>query len=741
MAFSIILCIILLLATVFFVTTFMTRAQQQTARFLYDTEGALTLAESAAHELVWALRTLTHPGEARPDLQALYDQLLDVPAGRETTALDLHPGPVVEQLLAAMGAVSPLGVTVRAFLGGFRPLAVPPRALGLVPDPREKEGLLRLEITARCGEATRVLNVLHRVKTVRITHPVLSRFSLFIKEAPTTGDWTRQMNPLHQDEQSLQADPDAFFLAGGREPASPVILAHGGSLDLAPGGAYDFPRQWEEIKTLAAANAPVFLGGKWRAGLAEGDDRSRGSERFLVRLAKYDLLPDIEEMSQEATRHTLLSIPPRSNIHAAWLQTFGLNDDWRMGGRRVPLEQSQAYRFYKHPDPEHPTPIDQMKGSFAFRLFGSLDRFSPTLVLGDVERFYQRFVTIDCDFRGFRFNAVTLPFLDEEWFSRLKAPARLDRFGLDQTTTNTLQGVAAVFGLRPGSDDDLGFAWEYYRDRFRCLLLPEHVMRGLDFLLTNRETGRRGQPVTKNNGTCPVPKNGEAFAALPWRHLELPPPPGSGKEPEKPLLGRQVTLRDAQRAVLFQGDLNDVDGLHDMTVRGAMRFPTTAAFLERCRLPATRPGTLHLALPGPVIVDPGAGNALRFTQPVRIERGGVLLVMGDVVLKAPIQVVPGETLTIVARGRTIIATTQPIEASLIAMGGLTKDPAVPGFGIVGPVAASRVDFAAIVAGGGPKSIAYAPAFDELQRRPEEPHFPRRFVVSDEFRQYFGKAGR
>ncbi len=739
MALSVIVCIILVVAAFFLVSSFLTRTQQQTARYYFDTENALNLAESTAQELVWALRTLTHPGSDRPDLQALFDQLLGVPAGREAAVLDLRPGPAIEPLLADLGSISPLRITAQAFLSGFKPLALPPAALGLRPDPREKEGLLKLQITVHCGEAIRVLNVLHRVKVMRITHPVLSRFTLFVKEAPTTGAWTATMNPLHQDDQSLNADPDAYFLADHRQPASPIVLDHGRTIDLAPGGSFDFAGNAEAGKAIAADNAPVFFGGKWRVGLAEGNDRSATSERFLVRLAKYDLMEDIQEMSLEATKRTLLNPPPRSSIHAAWLQTFGVNDDWRMGGAPIPLEQTQAYQFYKHPDPEHPTRIDQMKGSFAFRLFGTLDRFSPTLVLGDVERYYQRLVSIDCDFRGFRFLAVTLPFLDEEWFSRLKAPASLDRFGLDPLTITTLQGVATVFGIRPGHDDDLGFAWEYYRDRFRCMLLPEHVLRGLDFVFTNRETGQRGRPVTQNNGTSPMPANGEVYSRLPWRQLDLPPPPASGRGVERPFLGRQVTVRHREGEPLFQGDLNDVDGLHDMIVRGARRFATTEAFLERCRLPSLRPGVCRLALPGAVIVTPAPGPALRFPGPVRVERGGVLVVMGDVLLNAPIETAPGELLTIVASGKVTIATAGPLAVSLIAAGGLTKDPALPGFSIDGPVAAARLDFAPLVAGAGPKRIAYAPIFDERRPRPDEPHFPRRLVLSDEFRQFFSKA--
>ena len=138
---------------------------------------------------------------------------------------------------------------------------------------------------------------------------------------------------------------------------------------------------------------------------------------------------------------------------------FGMNNDWLMDTRAIPLENTQGFQFYRHHQDN--TPILDMKGSSALRLFGSYNEFSPTMVLGDVERYYQRLVTMDCVFKNRLFNAVTMPFLDHTNFQRLRYPKQLS-----------------------------------------YTLISEHFMRGLDFVLTNRETGAVGTDITRNNAFC-----------------------------------------------------------------------------------------------------------------------------------------------------------------------------------------------------------------------------------------------
>ncbi|MBU1107843.1 MAG: hypothetical protein KKB51_14310 [Candidatus Riflebacteria bacterium] len=735
MALPVILVVMLVVAIFFITAAFMTRNQQHLASFYLDSENAMNLAESAAQETICALRTLVFPDSNRPGLKKLFEQLLDVEAGKEQNKISLEPGPEIIKFMTdnEIAGTSPLSVKITAYLSQFNAISMPDSAVGIVEDPKEKEGLIKIEVRVEYGKAVKALNIIHKVKVARIVHPVLSRFSLFLKNAPAGSGWLDQINPLHQDSASLQSDPHAYFQKNNRRLAAPIILNHGKTVDLAPDGSYDFVSSKPQIEKLVSENAPVFLGGKWRLGMAEGTPQSQFSERFLVRLASYDIMESVEAFDRKARQTGNLSPYPRASIQAAYVQMFGMNNDWLMDTRAIPLENTQGFQFYRHYQDN--TPILDMKGSSALRLFGSYKEFSPTMVLGDVERYYQRLVTMDCVFKNRLFNAVTMPFLDHTNFQRLRYPNQLGLYFRDSRTLNTLQGVSAVMGIRMGNDDDVALAWEFYPKQLSCTLISEHFMRGLDFILTNRETGAVGVDITKNNGTTPMPANGEIFSMLSSQALETSKV--GATEPETPLKGREVTVKDKNGNLLFKGDLMGLDGYNDVLVRTAFKFNSKMELFEKC---AWKKGSIfHLALPGNVILGGDSNSEIIFDEPVEIDRGGMIVVPGSVIIKAPIRSLNGETLTIVARDQIVIATSQPIEASLIAMKKISKDFSVDGFAIKGPVTSGELDLQNLVTGGNSKSISYSENFNELNFSLGDQRFPRRLSLSDEFRQYYGKA--
>ncbi|PKL50275.1 MAG: hypothetical protein CVV42_03200 [Candidatus Riflebacteria bacterium HGW-Riflebacteria-2] len=733
MALPVILVVMLIVAIFFVTASFMTRNQQHLAGYYLDSENAMNLAESAAQEVLQALRTGNGQISGRPGLKKLFEQLLNVDAGKEQTKTEIEPGPQITRFMAEgdFSHASPLTVKITASLSKFKALKMPDSAVGIIADPKEKEGLLKIEVKAEVGRAVKALNIIHQVKVARITHPVLSRFSLFVKRAPTGSDWLDQINPLHQDTASLQIDPHAYFIKNGRKPAAPVILQHGQHIDLAPDGAYNFSAASNAVPENVHNNAPVFLGGKWRCGLAEGTAQSQFSERFLARMARYDIMPGVDAFDKKARQTGCLSPFPLASIQSAHVQTFGMNDDRVMGNRAIALENTQGFQFYRHHQDN--TPMAEMKGSCALRLFGSCREFSPTLVLGDVERYYQRLITMDCVYKNQLYKSVTMPFLDFAGFQRLRYPNQLGLHFRDQHTIATLQGVSGVMGIRMGSDEDIRLAWEFYPAYFGCTLVSEHYMRGIDFVATSRETGTLGNEVTMNNGTPPMPANGVIYSTLAAKAFAT----AGGTDQETAVNGRNVKISDGSGQTLFHGDLLQVDGYNDVLVRTAFRFASKKDFLDSCGWQEN--DITRLALPGNVIVGCDNQQVVAFDEPIEIERGGMLVIPGSVILRAAVRSAAGEPLTIVARDQIIIATSQPLELSLIAGDRISKDPAINGFAIRGPLAAQQLDLPALILGDSPKFIRYNKIFSEIERAAAGQSFPRRLALSQEFRQYFGKV--
>lgn len=731
----IVICIMILLFIIFCYVSFLTRAQQRSAHFFFEGESALGLAESAGREIQVTLETISWPSSSRPDLLTLYQNLIHSPPGEEKKEYELRPGPETEILLSQYGKMSPLSVTVKVYLSRFRAIPFSSSSPGMKVDPLEKQGLIRIEVTSIFGKAKKKLNFLRQVKVVRITHPVFSKFSLFIKEAPSSQNWVKESNLLHQDYRSLNVDKHNYFLSESRHEATPIELNNGEVMDLAPHGEYDFQGNRGNGLSMTGRNAFIFLGGRWRIGLGEGTEGSRYSERFLSRLAKYDITHLLDDMGRDSLAQGRLQVAPSANIARVYLQLFGMNDDWLMGDRPVPLESSQALQFYRHPDDG--TQVREMSGSFALRLFGTIRSFSPTIVLGDVERYYQRFITIDCRFHGMDFKNVTMPFLHNEVFELLLWPDRLPFAGI---TKATLQGAAAVFGLRPGDKNDIIFAWNYYPQYFMCTIITEHFMRALDFVFTNNETGPFNRLVEKNNGSDPVPENGITFQSLgsPSIGLEM-----TGGEPESRFLGKNVSVSDRSETLLFKGDLRDIDGYDELVVRSVRKFSSVSEFEKRCfqreKSNGREESTVirNLTLPGVAILKT---RDLIVSRPWLVKRGGVLITTGNITIKAPIKTLSGEVLTICAGGSIRIATSQPVQASLLApKGTFTKDPSLSGFQILGTVMARKFDFENLVKGAGEKTIKFNRTFDfKIPPPSNEPFFPRRFYLSDEERVYFGK---
>jgi hypothetical protein len=739
LALPIIVCIVVVVMIFFMTVSFFSQNQQHFANIYSDSEKALSIADSMLQEIIWTIRSTSYPSKSRPGLQKLYRQLLDTPAGKEAAKVEIEYGPEIDRLLVGFGDVSPLSIKSTVYFSQFKALPSPPASKGMRQDPSEKSGLIKIQIRIEYGKAIKVLNRIHKVKVARIVHPVLSRFSVFIKSPPLQTMAADRINLLHQNIDTLYENPNHYYFRNSDKACAPIIVNNGKKINLSSKGAYNFSSNQIKVQELAEKNAPIFLGRSWRLGLAGGDNKSIYSERFLTRMAVYDIGFLVDEFSQKAEEEGFLMPKPSTTVENANMSLFGIDDEMVFKDDYItPLEETQAYKFYKHPRGN--IPIKQLKGSSPFRLFGLVNSFSPTLVLGDVSRFYRKQVTFDCKIWGSRFDEIAMPFLDQTKFARLASPKNLSKYFSDSKTLRTFLGISHVFGIRADNLQDASFLWPSYRKFFSCDFINEHFLRGLDFVATNKESGRIGEYITANNGTVPMPKNGAVFKQIKSKKIINESKESSGRI-EQMFLGQNVTVVAKNGKKLFQGNLNEISFYDDMLIRASMKFETAPAFFHRCAV-TEKSGIKTLSLPGNVFIGRPKGNSnLIIKKPLKIERGGTIIVNGNVLISAKIETLSDEPLTIVARKKIIIATPNKIEASLLAVEGITKKNHINSFEVVGTFATDKIEFENLIAGSKPKYISYDEKVNELNDRVKEPFFPKRIILSDEFRQFYGKAKR
>lgn len=724
--------IMVLIVGYFLSTSFFARQHSGTAHRYFEGTTAVSLAEAALDDIQ---RVLARPGlpKDRPKLAEFYAGILAKPDSElGGKVFQAETGPEIQRLVEDHKAQPILhgnvGVEVTLEVAGLRPLPIPAAAVGFQPDPREREGMIRISARAWCGPVTRVLSLLRRIKVVSVVHPVLSRFTLFVRNPPE--DQGLQ-NPLHQKVQEMSRERDRFSLADGR-PAKPIVLDHGISFDLVAGQRWDFSKVRAGIADAVGGNGLVFLGnGAWEANLSEGMEGDDLSERFLLRTRKYRLKTplDLYLLAWNAMSGSGQGFESPPAIQEFFLECTGFNDDIEFANQSVVrFNDTQAMRFLFRERGWQET-----HGTFFLRLAGTKNAFSPAFVLGDVKRSYVHLATMNCQLFGRNYENVTLPYLGRTLWGRI---ARRDPFtDEDLKTRRTLEGIRNV--LRIGASNEEGL-WEHFAGALMSRIEEEPMNRFLDFSGTNGEDGSPDSPsgaVTND----PVPPDG-----IVWRSPQLSDALSAGGvrlprfEPGgQAHLGHDVGIGKPGERPLFQGDLHRLPGFPEIQAKSVVSIDSLESLLTRYQDPLSGevsvPGIIAIEGQGPMIIE----------KPLKIGRGhgGIILTRRDIVIRAPV-IAGQEPLTLCSGGSITIGTDQPIQASLICLGNggvLSKEPGLGGFTVKGPVAAGRLDIANLVAGNQRKEIALGPAFGRLRAPegdPSEPFFPYRFFCSDERRMYF-----
>ncbi len=313
-------------------------------------ETALYLAESGLN----VTREYLKESAVRPGTEIHALLLESTSEELERISLPIE-APFLKELAGMIGQ----GATIEASVEfrGFRTLHPADGMRGLLGDPREKVGELSLVSRATYRGVTRALIEARPVRVVSVVAPVLSKFTLFVRER---GEETP--NLLSYD----RLDPSkGFRLDDG--PARPVVLYHRRDQIPAVLDGKFYPLA-EAVSGLVPDGAGmVYLGGRtpWFLHLVHGSGANAYEELFHLRRTRYllpaELVPGAE-----------------SEIGITFGFYGGILTSPKLGSARAP-----AGTYRRPPDAEEAD--DRTSG---LHLFGDTRYVSPTVVLGPAYRSY-----------------------------------------------------------------------------------------------------------------------------------------------------------------------------------------------------------------------------------------------------------------------------------------------------------------------------------------------------------------
>jgi hypothetical protein len=262
--------------------------------------------------------------------------------------------PSIDKLLELFGSDAELRVEVE--FREFQPFLPAEGLLGVAGDPREKFGVLAITSRATYRGVTRSIEASKQVKVVNITAPVLSKFTLFVRDRGG-----QEPNLLTYSPQ----DPGAGFRKD-QEAASPLVFHHRQDRYPAVEGEGFLPLAPVLSGLAPDAGGLVFMGGadSWYLNLTHGLGTGPLEELFQLRRARYRMESDLPGVLHE------------------YGMTFGfyegLLDSAKFGSAASPAVYPRPGSTGDAVEP----------GTSALHLYGDVENVTPTIVLGPVFRSY-----------------------------------------------------------------------------------------------------------------------------------------------------------------------------------------------------------------------------------------------------------------------------------------------------------------------------------------------------------------
>ncbi|MBF0407550.1 MAG: hypothetical protein HQM10_09350 [Candidatus Riflebacteria bacterium] len=730
------LLVMALLSIIFLSSTFLIRNSEVVAVHYYSSEVALNLAEAGVEDVLSALRFERVPdGVHGSDFRKFYDDLLSQPPdGKYKSHYVYVPGKPVQDAIAAVNSQTRRGgvsanLKMKLILSNMKPIKGLPWEAGLsMTDSVEKRAILQIQSIGNCSGVEREMNVIKNLSVVNVIHPQLSKFSLFIAHPPATPD----ISNLLMQSDSNPLDYTISVIGGQR--AAPIVINNGESTNLKTSG-------FSALSTnTLLQNALIYLGGTWKVGVAGGERQNlcSTSERFLLRMAAYNITGVLN----------LIGLNENPQITKITQLMFGCKADFMLkdlqGADKVfPIETTMAYKFSSlEPDFD----ISRHKGSFAFRLFGTAEKYSPAIVLGDVVRHFLLLNTMDGYFISGGSNSFTdvpAPYMPECYLKYMKRPDASPNnlpSSMNDETKNIIWSLHALF--KTNDSGELAKLKPYYRGQIMSRVQYENVNMAHDYVFSNKEAFSSGKVMPAQNIPV-IPGDGDSSAVREAieknQHPILRVTQSISKwSTSDELKKADVQLNGASGQPIFRGKLEEIRGFDELVARAVVDFSSAADFWKVCSMetPGSN-GKKVLYVPGVAHVV----GSLTIDAELLVKGGGIIVCDGDITINASILDTPGEPLTLCS-GRTItIGTSQPIHAALIALrstvGMLTAASDVSSFSIFGHVAAWDANYRELTKNDGRKNLSYPKEqFDETVVQTREPHFPHRIILADNHRVFF-----
>lgn len=644
----------------FFIMSFLSSGQTQTATHFIDSARSLSMAKAGAE---WALAKYASGSYE-------CDTIGDVLFGNSITGgeFDLHPEELEKYVENELNGR--LDVKMRIY--DISPLPIPEKLKGFPVDPVEKSGKIEFTAIATIGKASRKVRIRKGFKVVMMVHPVLAKFTLFIRDRLAN----QEINVLERKSASFGFDNGApiilnnqGFDESGNNLSFKVVKPSNQEFDLSLVNK-------SGLAKLVQSSGWVFMNSKsiepWLINLSGSGDYAEFDDRLLLRVGMTQRL-DLE------AQEDFIAIKEHSTgekILALYEKFQGMKTDYESRNEDGDVQRKPCdvlHLRYLFPD----TPPK----SSLIRLFGTGTKFSPTLVLGPVDMQYMRMRGIDVEFQNagpngkWLYQNVIIPgFSSQGDFENTYRP-----HAVDDTNINDFARLMKIDRNNPGPS---------YAAYSKIMTVIERApfIQALDYIMSSPENGKMLNP---NITLYSVPQNAVD---------------GANSSDLRPWVGNSDSLRDGkgefrmEGTTLYSGKLVDIKGCKEFQAKITTQFASFKELEEGFY----DQRTAQLRIPGIVYI----GEAdFDLTKPLDIINPGILICGGSVHIKAGVK--SKHPFTIVSLKDIDVETSQPVEAHLICLMGTFR--ANKGFNIKGGLAACSIETAGMKDHA--KNITFVPAHD------------------------------
>lgn len=650
----------------FFIMSFLSSGQTMVASHFIDSSHSLSIAKAGAD---WAVTKYASGSYElnNPICEALFGN------STEGGEFELqYPGELLDYVDNELNGE----LVVKMKIYDVTRIAVPEGLAGFQQDPVEKSGVIEFTSIGKVGKASRKVRIKKGFKVVMIVHPVVSKFTLFIREMLDGQD----LNVLERKTSTFAFDNGSPIILNnqgvdetGKNLSYPVIRPNTQEFDLSLVADGNFAK-------LLQNSGWVFLNSRtpvpWTLNLSGGGDYSEFDDRLLLRVGMY------RKKSLETIFPT--NAPTGEVIERVWEKFQGMKTDYETRSADGDVQKKPSDILYlRYLFPNAPPKISLL------RLFGTGTKFSPTLVFGPVYMQYLILKGMDVVFQNAGPNGkhlytnVLIPgFLSQADFTASFRPSVPD-------DTN-MAGFARVLQF-----PDRNNASSVYPDYSQIMtqIASRSYLDALDYIfLRERESGTMLKPKSKDYD-IPLPQMID----------------GNISPTTSPWIGNRDSLFSAQgsfgidNTILYSGELAKIAGCKEFQAKITAVFPSFAELKEDF----FDKDTSQLRLPGIVYLGQ---DDLIIDEDLQITNPGMIICGGNVTIKSAIQ--SRYPVTIVSLRDITVESNKPIEAHLICL--LGKFRATNGFNIKGSLAACSIDTSNMKANE--KSITFVPAHDPYNDR-------------------------